>query len=306
MSEIIKEIYERPIRAIELLCKGCYNSVWILGKAGTGKSYHTDQTLLEHKEDSIIFTGDTSECCLHAFLYKNRTKTIVFRDTAKLIRRLNFIDTLKNLTEMNKDRTISRLVKKQTDDTTPDTFVFEGKIIMEFNEIGNKYREDLEALFTRGDFVELTLSKEQMANVMLEIAKTELEKEVTRYLIANSYLLGHINFNLRTQQKVLAVAKICLIEKKDWKEDLDMLFKSEMSEGKKLLYQFSGLKQAKRMEFIKYLIGTKRWSLATCQRRISEWLWLEEIYSNGLQKQAMLSIVPIKQKEEICQINQEI
>lgn len=292
--EKIEKYYERLLRSIELVVKGDFNSLFVKSRAGLGKSYWIDNQLTKLKANSIVLTGEISDAYFYKFLYENRTKVIVFRDIAKLIRRLTIIDTLKSLTEVKGKRTISRLKfgKMEGNEEIPKSFEFKGSIIFEINEILGKYQEDLAALFSRGDFVELNLSFKQVKNIMRIIAKTPDEIEATEYLIKNYQFVGITQFNLRLQQKIITIHRASKRDKLSWKKQIDLFLKSEMSEARKLLYELVGTGKARRIEFVRFLILVKGYAYATAQRKINDFIALEEIFSDGKLKQSKLSINP--------------
>ena len=280
----IGDYYKRLIRSIEMLVKGDFSSIWLIGEAGTGKSHQIDATLKQLKADYIVFSGDISDAYLFQFLYDNRDKIIIWRDVAKLLRRLNCIDTFKTLCDMDKPRVIQNLKFKETE--TPNSFEFTGKVIFEMNAVMGRYRDDLEALFSRGDYVELNFSRDEIAQIMFLICQNDWQREVTEYLVGNSL----VKLNLRLQDKCFRVYKASLRDKLDWKSQVDLFIKEDMTEPRKLLYRCAGAKPIKRMEFVKYLVLNKGWSLSTAHRKIDAWLELGEIYSDGKQKQAILSL----------------
>ncbi len=285
MQILENKFYQKLNRAIELIDKGDFNSLIVLGKAGTGKSFNIDNKLKELNTKNIVFRGDISEAKFYEFLWKHRKGyTIVFRDLGKLLRNRCFIETLKHITEPVKVRNIRREVYKDYDGL-PESFDFESRIIIELNEIGKKYKEDIEAVCSRGIFVDLVFSYDEIKEIMRVIPKTDKQKEVTEYLIEGSSVLNLDSFNLRTQHLCFKLRIASERDKLDWKKQIDLFLKTHSSEARKLLYRFSGEKKAKRIDFVKFLIKQKDWSYATCQRRIRSWIELEEIKTDGKGKQ---------------------
>jgi len=289
-----RRYYQQLIRGVEYLIRGDFNSLWVLGPGGIGKSMVIDSVLDENKlkegRDYTIFRGNISDAYLYEFIYNNRDRIIIFRDVAKLIRRLNTIDTFKSLTEERGRRIISN--KTYAEHDVPDTFEFTGRIIFEINDIMKKYEADLKALFSRGLFVEIILSYDDIKNIMYERCDTEVKKQITKMLISNFNYLGRSGFNLRTQNICFKIYEACIRDKKDWKREIDMFLKSQMSEPRKLLYECAGFKPVKRMDFVKFLMSRKGYSYSSCQRRIKDYLIMGEIFSNGLKKQSLLKLTP--------------
>ena len=280
----IGDYYKRLIRSIEMLVNGDFTSVWVMSSGGIGKSYQIDNALDRLKADYTVFSGDISDAYLYQFVYDNRNKIIVIRDVAKLLRRLACIDMFKGMTEPRGKRVIQNLKFKDTE--TPNSFEFTGSVIFEMNAVMGRYRDDLEALFSRGDYVELNFSREEIAEIMRLICQNDWQREVTDYLIGNSL----VKLNLRLQDKCFRVYKASVRDGLDWKSQIDLFIKEDMTEPRKLLYRCTGTKPIRRMEFVKYLVLNKGWSMRTSQRKIEEFIELGEIYSDGKQKQAILSL----------------
>jgi len=286
----VDECYKPITRGVDFLNKGDFNGLFILSKAGLGKSFQVDKRLDEIKADYRIFKGEISEAKFWEFIQENNGKILVFRDTARLLRRLSFIDTLKSMTENIEHRVISRSNCAQKEEGIKDEFEFKGKVLFEINDITKKYQEDLEALFTRGLFVELNLSREDIESLMFEICKDNEEYMVTDYLIDK--FIGY-NLNLRLQNMCFKIYEASKEDKLNWQEQIDLYLNSQIVESKKLLYRFAGYNQVRRIDFVKYLIAQKGFSFSTAERRIREYLILDEIFSDGKKKQAMISLLPI-------------
>jgi hypothetical protein len=288
-SELINNFYKPVIRATELLNSGNFTSLFLVGKAGTGKSTIVNQALERIKANYLIFKGDISEARCYEFLQDNSAKIIVLRDVGRLLRRIGFIEMLKAATDPGEKRIVSRLTYANHEGVE-DSFEFTGKIIMELNDIGNRYKEDLEALFSRGILIELNLSFEDIISLMKLICNTEEEILVTEYLVSKANLLGINSFNLRTQNLCFRVYNQAIKDKLDWRDEIGLFLNNSLSEGRKYLYRFTGTNPCLRLDFVKYLIKETKWSYCTCERRINEYKLLGEIYSNNLRKREILSI----------------
>jgi hypothetical protein len=288
----ISKYYESINRAVKLLNEGYFNGLFICGKAGTGKSFSVDNALNEINADYVVFRGEQSEPKFFSYLQENNGKIIVFRDISKLLRKISFIDTLKAITENVPHRIISRHTYAEHNGVEPD-FEFIGKVILEVNDISKRYKEDLESLFSRGIYIDFNLSYADLTNLMFLICSNNEQKEVTKYLIDNFNILGANAYNLRTQDKCFKIYQAAIKDNIDWKKQIDIYIKTDMSEPRKLLYRFAGFSKVKRMDFVKFLMKNSDISFSTAERRINDWLYLEEIYSNGKQKQAILSLAPI-------------
>lgn len=144
-------------------------------------------------------------------------------------------------------------------------------------------------MFSRGIYLELVLSKQQLTESMFAICKNNEEKEVTKYLIDKYGLIGNNGFNLRTHNKCLKIYEASKSDKLNWKSQIDLFIKTDMTEGRKMLYRYAGEGKVKRVDFVKYLMS-QGFSYATSERRIQDWLYLEEIHSDKKIRQSLLSI----------------
>jgi len=291
------------VRGIETLPNSEINAVISKSKKGLGKSFWTDYALNKINAEYVIFKGTISESRFFKFVQDNSNKIIVMRDCGSMLRRLTFLDFLKSATDPIPVREISRL-NYARHEGVEDTFNFTGKLIWEINAIPKKNKEDLAAVIDRSLFINLNLCPDEIKKIMLTICKSELETEVTNYLISKLNKIGLNNFNFRNQYKSFQIVKCAMDDKLNWKSQLDLFLDAQVSEARRLLYRFAGLKQVKRMAFVKYLIS-QGWSYATAQRRIMEFLLLEEIYSNGKLKQSLISLNPILNISNISEIKKQ-
>lgn len=287
----IERYYLPVIRGCELLNSGEFNSLYCLGKAGIGKSTAIDKALKRVNANYSIFSGDISEAKFFEFLQNNNGKIIVLRDISRLLRRIGFIEMLKAATDTREKRIISRHTYAKHEGLEED-FEFTGKIIMELNEIGERYKEDLEALFSRGLFIDLILSIADITKIMKMICKTKEQVLVTDYLIKKVNILGTTSFNLRTQNMAFKVYNASARDKLDWKKQIDLFLNTQMPMIKKHLYRLAGNNPVKRMYLVKFIMKELKISYSSAQRKITDSICLEEIYTNRLKKQALLSINP--------------
>jgi len=177
-----------------------------------------------------------------------------------------------------------------SEDDTPPTFEFTGQIIFEMNARIKRYLDDCDALFSRGRFVELVFSRQDIINQMDEIAKKNWEKTVTKYLVEHNQ--GELNFRL--QRHALITYQAAKMDGLPWRKDISLMLENDTTKSRKYLYCATGYKPIKRIDFTRFLMKRVGLSYATAQRRIKEWLILEDIYSNGAQKQALLSLKPFR------------
>ncbi len=285
----ITKHYERLRKSVELVGKGYLNCCFLHSSAGLGKSYQTTATLndlgLKYDKDYIEFSGDISLAYLYRFIYENNGKIIIFRDLFRLLNELKGIDMFKGMTETHSNRVISKANYSKNQKDLPPSFECKSRFIFEFNSLKfNGLKEDIQALFSRGDYLTLTFSLEQIKDIMLQICKNEDEKAVTEFLIDNYKFYGLNNLNLRTQHKAFKIYQYAKENSKNWEEELLIFLKGDMSSIRRQLYTYMGEKVFKTIELKKILIRAgidNCYHLRTADRRIREWVILGELFVVG-------------------------
>ena len=101
-----------------------------------------------------------------------------------------------------------------------------------------------------------------------------------------------VNLNLRTQKRCFEIYDASIGDNLNWRSQIDLFIKEEMSEIHKLLFEFAGTGAVKRIGLVKFIMKRTKMSYATAHRKIVESLLLGEIYSNGLLRQSKLSLKP--------------
>ena len=308
----IDEYYKPLIRAIMKLIKGYSNIVFIKGKGGIGKSYQIEKLLRKYNANFVEYGGsNVSEAYLYRLLYENRHKgdIIYMKDVAVLLRGIDSIDLLKMATETRDKRLITKANYSKKQDDLPSRFLYEGSLIFDFNSlVGLNFREDFEALTSRGDYIELSLSFDELKELMLLICENEQETEITKFLIEKYDYIGN-QFNLRTQYRAFQTYRYSKENGLEWRNEVEEELKQNMSSIRRMLYEFIGKNYILERDIIKFLIRSRYiTTIRTAERRINEWLELEEIYSDGLKRNRSLGLIPLTtispliQKEQINDI----
>jgi hypothetical protein len=198
LTKELDAFYAPVDRVIDKLCKGFSHLVFIKGRGGIGKSRRIRHILTKNQEQFFEVTGDVTEAYLYRLFYENNGKTLWFKDVTRILRGLNSINLIKSACETEKQRLLTKCSYSRQQDDLPDMFIFKGKLIFDYNEIGPlQLKEDFEALVSRGDFIELAFSNEDIACIMRAIAQSDWQKEVTEYLMKSFDGL----LNLRHQWK---------------------------------------------------------------------------------------------------------
>jgi len=301
----LNQFYIPVHRAINKLCAGYSNLAFIKGRGAIGKSWNIRKTLVSSKAKFHEVCGDVSEAYLYRMFFEHNGEIIWFKDVVRILRGLSSINLLKSATETEDKRllTKSNYSKQQAD--LPNRFLFTGKIIFDYNEInGIVLEDDFNALQTRGDFLEIAFSLEDIKQMMKLIATEPKQKEVTGYLIDNYSFTGQNLLNLRSQWKAFRTREYAEKFNLDWKQELKAEMDSSISPVKSVLYSLIGNKGIRTMDLKKLLLQTRTVaSETTANRRIKEWLITEDLYRVSAEKiNFYVALEPIKTTQEFKQV----
>lgn len=114
LEETMEDIYDisRKVAA------GAFNSLFISGRAGTGKTYNVERALkdegLEIEDDYIIVSGAVSVIMMYKKMFQYRNQTLVFDDCDAVFRDENGRNLLKAALDTKKVRRLSYLKKSSS------------------------------------------------------------------------------------------------------------------------------------------------------------------------------------------------
>ena len=257
--------------------------VFVKGRGGIGKSVCIKKTLINQKADYVEITGDVTEAYLYRLLFENNGKVIWFRDVSKLLSAgAGALNKLKAATETEKERVLTKgsYSKQQAD--LPDRFLFKGRLIFDFNHlsgVGRSLRADFDALISRGEYIPLSFSKEDIITIMRGICKDEIELKITNELIHLHEYNGENMLNLRTQWHAFNSYEYAQTKGFDWKVVLRDELKRNETEVRRQLNTLIGKNAVKSSELKKLIIKSGMIkSLTSANRKINEWLITGEIF----------------------------
>jgi hypothetical protein len=282
-SEAIDENDKRISFAIEKLAKGKSKLVFIKGRGGCGKSRAIRRALLTNKleagKDYMELSGDITEAYLYRLIYENNGKILWLKEITKLLDKQGTINILKAATETEEECVLTKSNYSKVQGELPPSFISKCKFIFDYNYVANnKFSEDTEALYSRGDYIEIVLSDDDMKNKMLKIATEPWQKEVTAFIIREFEASGLVKLNLRTQWKAFRTYEHAVATNIDWKEPLLRELKN-ISRTRVLLYTLIGNKAIRTMELKKMMLklGIVN-NIMTAHRRVEEYLFIDELY----------------------------
>ena len=289
--------YYRPIeRAIEKMKLGFSHLCFVRGRAGIGKSHQIERCLRQFRLKYFEVNGDVSEAYVYRILVEHNGEVIWFKDVVRLLKGLRSIDMLKSACETKPERRITCLNYSDKQQDLPREFIFTGKLIFDFNSlVGLKFREDFEALTSRGDFVDMIFSHAEMCEIMRLICRTPEQREVTEFLIANYAYSGFNMLNLRTQQKALQTHRYAQQTGRDWRQEVRAELHNQRSRVLKYLYPIAGDGPIRTLDLKRYLVRSGIVStVRTAERRIADWLELGDLYrvSDG-ERNFLVSLFPV-------------
>ncbi len=161
LEETMEDIYQISRR----VGAGAFNSLFISGRAGTGKTYNVERALkdegLVDGEDYAMVSGAASVIMMYKKFYQYRTKTLVFDDCDAVFRDENGRNLLKAALDTKAVRKISYLKKTNAvfdpkdfemdpegefnaleNGIVPNTFEFAGRVIFISNLAKDKADPD--------------------------------------------------------------------------------------------------------------------------------------------------------------------
>jgi hypothetical protein len=227
----------------------------------------------------VEVTGEVSEAYLYRLMYENNGKILWFKDVVKLLSGLGSINLLKAATETEDQKVLTKCNYSKQQDDLPDKFVCKCKFIFDYNALfGQSLKTDFEALATRGDYREIPFSDDDVKKIMTLVPKTDKDIETTQFIIDNFEANGMVKLNLRTQWKALRTRLFCEKNGLDWKKELKREL-NNVSKVRAMLYTLIGTKAVKSAELKRKLLRDEVVpSLRTADRKVNEWLYLEELH----------------------------
>ena len=306
VTESVEALYYPIQRAIEKLALGFSDLCFIRGMPGIGKSFRIRQTLDNLKLEFFEVSGEITEAYLYRVLYQNRNKTIWFKDVVRLLKSPRSIDLLKSACETEKIRTINSYSYGTHNTDLPKQFQFKGKLIFDFNSLtGLRFKEDFEALTTRGDFIDLVFSPQQIASILQSLCVSKEEQEITKFLLINQRTQVMPPLNIRTQRRAFKTAEYAKTTGKDWRDEILIDLDSQETSTRRMLRPLIGDTPIRSSDLKRLLVRNNLIStIRSADRRIKDWIELGEIFrtSDG-ERNFLVSLrpMPVTMSVEACQ-----
>lgn len=194
-----------------------FNLAIIQGINGIGKTYQIKKKLEDMNEEYVVKEGRITTLQLYNFVWANKDLTIILDDVPRILDnpiRRGLVMSMCDTDNKKVSYTTSRDIEAE------EEFEFGGSLIVVLNDLEN-LGADKEALLTRGYYLNLDFTYEEIMEIIFELSKKDLRLgmnkkerlEVARWLRDNTSKLTK-NLNIRTFQKALDTSKIL----KDWKK----------------------------------------------------------------------------------------
>lgn len=280
--EKFKKLNAEPNKVIDLIDKPILNAVSkivdigiplvvIEGKQGNGKSRAVDRQIKRDGAENRtrFYTTTITRAYLYRVGYENREKgcIVVLRDINPF--KKDIIDMLKAMTDTNEPRIVHKNTYSKENSDLPDSYQFEGSMILEVNVIplGGEMKLDIDALMSRAVYIPFHLSQQEIKAKMKAIAKEGWQKEVTEDLINTP----NVDLNLRTQAHAFKTYQWARKKGVDWRGVMEEELR-RMSKPREYwkIYALIGESCVKKTELIRMLVTSERYGIRTARRRIDE------------------------------------
>ena len=227
---IHNKYYGKCINSIKKVIQGYNKILFIQGRAGCGKSYSIRKILKSENANFKELTGDITEAYLYRLLFENNGKIIWCKDLVKLFKNQATLNILKGACESEKNCLLTKNNYSKFQDDLPDSFNCTCKFIFDFNTINSpNLRVDMDALISRGEFLHLQISNNEIIEIMRNIAKSEIDTMVTEFLIKELNKIPYVDINLRTQYNAIKTYHFSIKNNLDWKNELKFKLKQTSS-----------------------------------------------------------------------------
>lgn len=201
MNETAEGAFVDIEKAILAMVEGIFNSIYIFGTAGVGKTTAVKKFLAKEKAETYFVTGGIKDTkSLVKVLYEHRKDEIIVFDDTNLIKNKAFREILLAALDDTPVRTISWFDAKEMNKTrnksTPEQFEFTSGVVF----ISNETKVD-PAIKSRTILIPIFLTKEQILDMISKrlkdfLPKTpmDIKEEVFEWFLDNNKEFEHIDF----------------------------------------------------------------------------------------------------------------
>lgn len=304
---MIDDRYYRLYISVDKLIKGLANVLFVKSRAGTGKSYNIKEVLENNCCEYVRITGDISEGYFYRFLFEHNDTIIWINDSVKLLKNQATLNIIKSVTEIDGPRIITKHTYNPQEVDMPQEFECNSRFIFDFNsDIPKRLIQDFNALKSRGEYVELAFSNQDILDIGRNIFKTENHTLVMDYIQELLDNEEFIDVDLRSIVKGANSKIYCDSYGGDWKQQIQDDIKIN-NETKNMLYELMGNKliaktRLKELLVMKKIVNSEK----TALRRIRSWIESEILFESGNAiRKRFVSLIKNKEPEVSKYINNE-
>lgn len=209
----INERFEYLQQLVRMILNGTAVSLIITGIGGAGKTYTVKGELLRrnlHKDQDFKYIkGFSTARGLYRTLFENKDKMLIFDDCDEILVDPSARNILKGVLDSYDEREVC-WITKTSDESLPDSFIFEGRAIF----ISNKSQDSIDqAILSRSMCIDLTMSKIDMLKRMHFIVENSkdfmpsvlMEHKQEAFKIIEENLDNIKELSLRSLEKVIKV-----------------------------------------------------------------------------------------------------
>lgn len=275
----LDQFYAPAIRAVDKMCQGYSNLLFLRSRGGCGKSHQVRKELVKNKADFVEVSGNVTEAYLYRLIFENNGKIIWFKDSVRMLQNQTSINLLKSATETENEKVLTKSSYSKEQADLPDRFLCKCKFIFDYNNIfGTNLKQDFEALTSRGDYLELAFCDDDVMKIMSLIAKEDWQKDITSFIIEKFKANGMVKLNLRTQWKAFKTYQYAKEKGVDWKKELEQEI-TNVSRIRNMLYTLIGTKAVRTADLKRIMLRQEMVpTLRTADRLINEYMFLEELF----------------------------
>jgi len=254
---------------ITMVIEGRLSSVILVSEAGLGKSHLASKLTKCLVPDRHIYSNShITPLSLYKLLYNNREKIIILDDVEELFANRTAIGILKSaLGEVDGKRKVCYYTTSEKADDVPESFEFQGGVIILCNEIPCENSPVVRSLASRSSLCKIYMNYEAKLRTMNQIIEersdlTEDGKALLKDALRQYTSPCTKDFNLRTSDRLIAYYQYSKDKDPSNKELYMSLHRAtiETDEAKSLVWELmqGELEVKKQVEQFRKMTGHER------------------------------------------------
>jgi|2_EtaG_2_1085320.scaffolds.fasta_scaffold02216_6 hypothetical protein len=278
----------------------------LIGPPGMGKTHIVHKILDELGAKYKTYGGHITCAGIYEYLYENMDSLIFFDDVSQVVNNVEIMEMLKQALNLSsRDRVLHYRSKGVLAPGVPKEFIFSGRMIFAFNTMDKK-NPNVKAIMDRAPPVELKFSRKEIFEAFYKVAASEaggllehekmiIVKEIEDYTNSRmdvSFRRLFLSFNVYSSCK-----RMYGEGNEEWKGQVQRVFGMHQETWiRKFVRDLVGEGTIVRKELAKEIALALNQSPRNAQRKINDFLEMEEIYQDKL-KGGNVSIKPFGRKK---------